>query len=469
MKFVHALVAFAFYTASFDLFLIVNIGGSLRAAQIAVVALIVIALAHVLHVHTVLWPRGGVALAIFTALQGLLISRSDAPTISIELYLLLLSCVFGIFAVLQFYGRSARLFSLMRTYLHSFVFVAAFGIYQFVAPALHLGHPFITQWIAHGIIPRLNGLNYEPSYYATYLIVGWIALIDLRASRAEITAGRRWFWLLLLVSVALFLSTSKTVWILMAGEGVARLAPGAIRLLRRQAARLSNGSLVVPLPRVRTLLAIACVAVAAAVITAGVSMIVNLNIFLMGSGLNNTPAHSFNTRLQGFQDTLKVAVKHPWLGISLGGVPAAVAALHGQHVTNYQDVRLWWGFPVLLDLYAAGGLIGFIPFLWFCLSITVGETRLIRSRWHDDRAKWLHALIRAFIFEWLALLADQNVLRVYLWFQMTMMVVIAYSLRYSSPDSSPTISHHPSSTAPPSPMSSADWPALPARASGLPL
>ena len=62
--------------------------------------------------------------------------------------------------------------------------------------------------------------------------------------------------------------------------------------------------------------------------------------------------------------------------------------------------------------------------------ITFGERKLMKANWADDRAKWLHALIRALAFEWLILLGDQYLIRVYFWFHVTMVVVVGYSLRY---------------------------------------
>ena len=424
-------MSLALLTASCDIILVVNLVGTVRFAQIMLALVLLLSIGQVVQARTILWPRGGYALAIWCILQALLITQSSAVTVSIELYTLLLFTILGIYAVLQLYGRSTFTTRLMKVYLLSFVLVSAFGAIQFITPSLHLGQFLIAQWILHGYIPRINGFSYEPSYFATYLIMGWIMLIDLRVSKARITQGRRWFCYLLLVSAVLFLSTSKTAWILMAVEGLARLAPGFWSLHRKQAARFRAGSLIVPLPRPRMVFLTAVVAGTTVLFLTTVNRFIDLNRFLQGTGINGTAAHSVNDRVQGFHDTLTVIGQHFWIGRSLGGVSGSVAALYGWNVHNIQDLHTFWGYPVPLDVFAASGFWGFLPFLWFFLAITVGERSLIRERWNDERAKWLKALGRALVFEWLALFADQNLLRIYLWFHVTMVVVVGYNLRYS--------------------------------------
>ncbi len=430
MKIAHILTSLALLTASCDIVLAVNVGGTVRFCQIMLLGVCLCALAQMLQTGRILWPRGGTALALWCIVQGLLISQSPAFQASVALYAVLFFSIIGIAAVVQLYGQSPRIAPLMKVYLYSFVVTAAFGAMQFVLPTLHLGSPLVVQWIVPGLIPRINGFSYEPSYFATYLIMGWIMLVDLRISRARITQQRRWFWFLLLVSAVLFLSTSKTAWLLIALEGLSRFLPSLLRVVRRQARRLNQGSWVVTLPRARVLMALAVFVVVLAEGIAAVSRVVNLNIFLSGSGLNGTAAHSLNDRVAGFAATLAVTQQHFWIGRSLGGVPATIALHYGFHLTNIAQLRTFWGFPVPLEVFAASGFWGFLPFLWFFLVITGGERKLIRVNWEDDRAKWLRALIRALIFEWLALCADQNLLRSYLWFHVTMVVVVGYNLRY---------------------------------------
>ncbi len=264
-------------------------------------------------------------------------------------------------------------------------------------------------------------------------MMGWIALIDLKVSGLKIVAGRTWTWAIILLSAALVFSTSKTAIIFVVVEGLARLAPVILRMIRNEAARLRVGSLLVRLPRPRIALRVTGVVLTTVMALALASRVVDPSVLLAGTGLGDTAAHSVVDRQAAFIDTVNIIRQHPWVGRSLGGVAASNAVQHGAHVNNVDDLRIYWGSPVPVDVFAASGFFGFIPFLWFFLAITVGEQKLIRAKWNDERAKWLHALIRALIFEWLCLLADNNILRVYFWFHVTMVVVVGYSLRYFKP------------------------------------
>ena len=89
----------------------------------------------------------------------------------------------------------------MRAYLWSFVAVALYGLLQFFGPLLlHVTMPFTVQWIVHGRVARINAFSYEPSYYATYMFIGWAMLFQLRLSNAEITRGRTMKWATILVT-----------------------------------------------------------------------------------------------------------------------------------------------------------------------------------------------------------------------------------------------------------------------------
>ena len=311
MKLVHPIFAFCLFTASFDIFLVIQAGGTIRIAQLAMVFVCLGALAKVAQSGRLLWPAGGTALALWCLVQVAFFPLSINLLFGFLYLLFLFFTVVCFFAVVQLYGRSNYVEPLMKVYLSSYVFVAAFGIFQLTTPSLHLGSYLVTQWIIHDRFPRINGFCYEPSYYATYIIMGWITLLDLRASRARITASRKWYWLTILVGSALFLSTSKTAWIFMALEGCLRFLPVLLRWLQSVNARLGIGSLKMKVPRWRV------VTVAVFLTALGIGGLVvlahtiNLNIFLAGTGINNTAAPSVSTRQEQFQETFDVFKDHP--------------------------------------------------------------------------------------------------------------------------------------------------------------
>ena len=424
------LLGVGFFTSSFDIFLVLNLGGAtLRLCQISLLLLYFLAAAKIVQARTILWPRGGFAIVLWCVLQGIVVSRSEAPVPSFELFCLLLFTVFSVFAVLQLCGRATWLETLVRIYLYSFVFMAVIGLIQFVLPSLHV-YPFVQQWIRYRVVPRISGLSYEPSYYATYLVIGWVMLIDLRRSGAAIVVGTRWLFLIWIVSIALLFSTSRTAWVVMIAEGIAHLTPAIGRILRRQFHRVLRGDLRGPLPSPRLIRRTAL----SLLLVASVLAVININVLFAGTGINNTAAHSVDQRLEGYDYTVRVFHEHPWFGSSLGGVAARITQFKGSPEPSVKDIKINFGFPVPVEVLAASGVVGFIPFVWFFFKITLGERHLLRERWSDERAKWLRAAIRALFFEWLALCADQNLIRMYLWFHIIMIVLLAYNLRYCVTD-----------------------------------
>jgi hypothetical protein len=432
MRFIHSLVAISLFTASFDVILNLNLGGSLRLCQLLMMVVCAAALARMIQTGTVLWPRGSTALALWVFVQALFIPLSGVMSIGLMFFAMLVFTVACLFAVVQLYGQSNRIESLMRIYLVSYVFVACFGLFQFVLTLLGLPAPLVTQWIVHGRLARINGFSYEPSFYATYLVIGWIMLVELQLSKARITHGRKWKWATILVTAALFLSTSKTAWVFMAVELVARILPPVLRSLRKLVREVRQGHILIRIPSrkfvFRSVL-LSCVLLVGAV---GLSRIIkDPTVFLSGTGIGKQPAHSLNVRVGVFRQTLEAYEQHPFIGRSLGGVSIYIASRDGIEVTSMEMVRHFWGFPVIMDVLVASGLFGFIPFLVFLYANTFGALRLATRYWPQERARWLRALARAMIFEWLLLMVDQNLLRVYLWYHFSMVAVVAYHLEFS--------------------------------------
>ena len=431
MRLVHWLVVVSLFTASCDVILNFSVGGSLRLCQILMMVVCVAALAKPIQEGRVLWARGSNALVLWMVVQAMLIPLSGVMSIGLTFYALLLFTVITVFAVTEMYGDSPLIGSLMKMYLLSYVFVGSFGLVQFALPLAGLPSPLVIQWIVHGRVARINGFSYEPSYYATYMIMGWIMLVDLRVSKARITEGRWWKRATVLVTAALFLSSSKTAWIFMLVELAARTAPGLWRIVRRFVREVREGRIMLYVRKgaVRNLL-IACVM--AVVVAKGVSSLLkNPLILLSGTGLMHQPAHSINGRSAAASQTIDAFLEHPFVGRSLGGVSIYIASRDGIEVKTMEEVRKFWGFPVLMDVLVASGVFGFLPFLAFMYANTVGVMRLAHRRWPEERAKWVRALGRAMIFEWMLLMTDQNLLRVYLWFHIAVVAAVAYHLECS--------------------------------------
>jgi len=430
MKWVYWLFAICLFTASCDIILTVDIAGIIRLCQIVMIFVCLAALARCLQDGRVLWPRGATALSLWLLFQVIFLPISGSLLFGLQSFIVVLYSALWILAVVQLYGNNDLIVDAMQLYMRSFVFVAAFGAIQFLGPLLfHLPGPLVAQWILHGRVARINGFNYEPSFFATYLIVGWIMLVDLRLTKARIVDSPFWKWSTVLVTLVLFLTTSKTAWIFMVVELIARVLPPVWRGLRNS---VRLGRLFIRIPRGRIVIySILFVVVATGAIGGIVRLVADPSIFLGGTGLAGNPAHSVVMRSDNMYETISAIEEAPFVGRTLGGIPIYLAGRKGIEIHNSDDFRGHQAFPVLLEVLLASGVFGFIPFLVFLWANTFGAMRFARRRFPDERAKWLQALARAMIFEWLALCVDHNLLRTYLWFQFAMIAAVSYHLEFA--------------------------------------
>ncbi len=88
-------------------------------------------------------------------------------------------------------------------------------------------------------------------------------------------------------------------------------------------------------------------------------------IFTGGTGLNGTPAHSVNDREHAIEETWEIFQKSPLIGYSLGGVATAIGTLEGARITGNNDAKAMEGGAVFLEVLAASGGVGIIPFLLY--------------------------------------------------------------------------------------------------------
>ncbi|MGC8765308.1 MAG: hypothetical protein ACP5QT_05420, partial [Brevinematia bacterium] len=115
------------------------------------------------------------------------------------------------------YGESILRF-VMLLYIISFLPAILFGLVQFFVPTFLFSKSFLykTQFAMmlgkYYSIHRINGFNYEPSYYVTYLI----PLLPLLWSWIKISnRNEKLFGMLFLIisSITIVLSTSRAGWI----------------------------------------------------------------------------------------------------------------------------------------------------------------------------------------------------------------------------------------------------------------
>ncbi|MDE3105625.1 MAG: hypothetical protein KGK08_10660 [Acidobacteriota bacterium] len=422
-RFAHTLLCFALLTSSFDLTLVLNIGGTLRATQLAFALAAGAGLLLVLQRGEFRMPAGYSALLIWGILQTTVVPFSVFLPKGIAYNAWLWVTILSLGYATQLYTRPALVHRLIHFYLISFIPIAIFGMYQFMAPLFGLPDFFVGQWWFYPKLARINGFSYEPSYFATYMLLGWVMLLDLIQRKHPRYSTRPWRMVFALESIVMILSSSRSAWIFMSLECVVRFGPAAMRRIWIHVQRLRYGRW-----RLSKLQLLAVpVLVLLAFITPHLGQIVqdyDLLFLLQGTGIGGTAAHSVSDRSNGVLYALRVFLHNPLLGCSLGGVSGNIAQLQGTIPKSIEDSKLYEATAIFPEVLAASGLIGFIPFCIFVYQTTwlpLRRSAFIRGL---PFSMELHALARAMIFEWLILQASQNILRPYVWLHITVVCIV---------------------------------------------
>jgi hypothetical protein len=423
-----------FFSSSFDTFLNVNLGPNIRIAQLFSLLLLAAALLTHRLSMTMEIPLGGLYLLAWCGVQLAFVPVAAYWQKSLAYCIWLLLDIALSFAMVNLFAGDARhLQILLKLYLASYVFVAAFGIVQFISPILGGPALLVEQWWLPGRVPRVNGFSYEPSYFATYLIMGLVCLGSLRRSGIPEYRARAWTFAYLLIALALLICFSRM--------GV------IFALIELAIAPLTRLWKVVRHPRLilwfrisgwKMLATAAVLLVAYSAINETVHWFqddpATVEILVSGTGLLGTASHSVDEREDHLQGTLQTIAAHPWMGQSLGGITESIAAYSGLRPQNFEEAKLYEGQSVFAEVVAASGIPGSLPFLCF-LIVTIISPLQLASRSSPLHAAWLRSLVMALVFEWAILQLNQNILRLYLWVHIALLATVFAAARrqYTGP------------------------------------
>jgi hypothetical protein len=417
-----------FFTSSFDKFLSLDLGPNIRIAQLVSLALIAAALLTHRMGLTMEMPLGAPWLLAWCGIQLAFVPVAEFWQKSLGYCVWLVLNIAMSFAMVNiFAGNLPRLQTLLKIYLSSFIFAACFGIIQFVLPIMGGPALLVEQWWLPGRVPRVNGFSFEPSYYATYLIMGLVCLGSLRRSGIKEFRGKPWAFSYFLMIIAMIVCSSRI------GIGFVLLEL-SIRPLRSLAKMVRKPSLLLRfhVSGGKILILAACVWITCVAIGKVVDWFEDdpqtIRIVVSGTGLLGTAAHSVDEREDHFDDTLKVIADHPWMGASLGGVTESIASYVGHKPQNFEETKRFEGQSVFAEVVAASGIPGSIPFFCFIVIYLVAPLRLARTA-SPFQAAWLRALVLSLVVEWTILQFNQNILRLYLWVHIAVLATVFAAVR----------------------------------------
>lgn len=410
------------FTVSFDIFLVLNLGFNFRFAQIAWGLPIAAATLLALLNRRLIRPVGFKALWLWFVCIVVFIPNAALLSRGIGYAFWLGYNVALILATCYLFKDLNKLRDLVGVYLTSFIGLSWFGLLQFAASLLRLQAPFVVQYWPHQIA-RINGFSYEPSYYASYLLLGWVLSAYLLKRKSPLFSQRFLQTAYYSTTLALILSSSRMGWIMMALWYLQYPLQFFSGLLQN---RLN-------LPSFRKTLALSGILLLGLVTILYLVGWSKVAFLVAGLGIGGGPAHSSGTRTRELMDTLKVFSESPWVGYSLGGIASAIGHLRGVSVDSLEVAKNNEGMAIFAEALAASGLIGFIPFALYMLSLLFEPLKRAHQV-EPPLAELLRGLVLALVFELAILQFNQNILRLYLWLHIAILsAAFAVAARYPAP------------------------------------
>jgi len=404
------------FTVSFDILFVINVGPNFRASQIIFFLLFCNSFAGMLFKPVVV-PLGSISLLIWTFFIILFIPNSGFIAKGVGYAMWLIFNISVIFSLVHAISNSRDLRFYVSMYIYSFTFVASFGLIQFLGGVSGFGGQLLVEtWWIPGILPRINGFSYEPSFFASYLLIGWVMVIHFLKNHIYIVSVTKLRICFSIITTALLLSGSRLGLIFML---LWYLQYPAVSIFKLLTASCSRKDIVVIIFSITI----------AGVIGFSYISVENSDLFQVlsfGVGLGGASNHSVDERLDGFFGLVEIFMESPVIGYSLGGLSYALGNLSGVNVTDFTTAKLE-GNGVFLEVLAASGIFGFIFFCIYIFKISKSPFSLANRLLNFEMAGLLRGMALALLFELAIIQPNQNILRPYLWLHIAILSAV-YSM-----------------------------------------
>lgn len=414
--------------SSFDLVLNIKLGGfNIRLFYlIAIVISCVYLLRVIIHYNQIKFRfLGGIWFGIWFLFLLIFLYHTNLPIRNITYMIWLSISAFMVVSLSDFFSKANYLKIIVNLYTLSFTLLAILGISQFFLGLLGIDF-YVEQWWIGSNVPRVNAFSYEPSYLATYLTIGWSFLFYLKVNKSNYLSN--WFQntSLILVLVCFILSSSRMGILLIVIQLVVWFALKIRKIVQEK--KISKDELPLLFVGLGFVVMIPIIFLV---------IFYKFSFLLSGVGIGGEPSHSTDTRSKEFVETVDVFVESPLVGYSIGGIPSAIAENRGQIVQSQEECKQNEGMNVFAEMLAASGILGYIPFILFLLSLIFLpiklSNQLIAFNIEDSHeyVVLLRAMVYAFVFECLILTMNQNILRAYFWLHIGVLNIVYYTIKQS--------------------------------------
>lgn len=296
-------------------------------------------------------------------------------------------------------------------YLTAFGFSALFGFFQLIQALLGFS-PFLIRQFWFPGVPRIHSFSYEPSYFATYLIIGWTYvdyLIETKSRLFHPAFLRALFWVL---TGGLIISTSRMGLVFM-----------MLWLLRHLCLTWRRGARHAVI-RLGQFLGIFLLLWVLIMVYVGPE---NSRFLLSGIGFLGDTDHSVSQRWDGAMATLGIFLDSPLLGVGLGGVGPRLARLSHQEFDWTEKTE---GICVTAEILAGTGIIGAGLFFLYVLQLFrfAGQAETGEQ---GELMKLYRGALYSLVMGFLMLQFNQNILRPSFWLHIAFVSAIIENIRTS--------------------------------------
>ncbi|MBN1299530.1 MAG: O-antigen ligase family protein [Actinobacteria bacterium] len=305
---------------------------------------------------------------------------------------------------------------ILKIYFYSFFAISVFGLYQVLLPFLiEERTPFVRQWWDRYTVARINGLSFEPSFFATYLLMGCFIWFILWLRNNDSVKYKS--IILITISLVIVLSSSRLGWI------------GIVMIIAYGLYEFAGHYIVsrkFPVQHMKFFITFSIIVLVG--IIAFLVVITNQETFkflFKGTGLLGTTEFTFSMRNDRTMETFKVFLDKP-SNIIIGAGPGGVGAYINRNPESF--INLWSTEPnnITAEILASVGIIGFGIFVWFIAGIFKRLWALYKNNYMVKRYRTIClALFCGLAIELIILQFNQNYLRPYLWLHIGICIAAA--------------------------------------------
>ena len=394
-------------TSSFDVFLVFNLGFNFRFSQLILFPVMFVTILPRIFKRSIK-PLGFLSLLIWFYFMVAFIPSVPYINKSIGYVFWLLLNIMVIFIFVNMFDNDIKIKNLIKFYLVSFGVIAGYGLLQFFVPLLTgIEMPYTIYSLIPGRLVRINGFSYEPSFFASYMLMGWVLVQYFKEKKLNIFSPKQLNIISLIITAAMLLSSSR-MGILGMLTWYAKYP--VIFLLNLMRGHWHTKSFIK--------LSFLSVFIVLTIFTL-ISFFGRQGVLLLleGTGVFGTGDHSTAGRFNVMLNTFNSFKDSPIIGYSLGGVSVANALAGGVPSDQLSIAFLKGreGMSIYAEVLAASGIIGIIPFIVYSYSIHYKPLLLSKKLIIREEQVIIAGLAIALIFETLILQLNQNILRPYYW------------------------------------------------------